>query len=557
MRILWFIASLVCALPARAEVSVTASVDQNRVAFGESVAFTITVSGAQSGPQPAIPHIEGLTFAGPSINTSVSIVNGAISQSVSLVYQITPTRAGEFTIPAIAVAVAGKTYNTEPIKLTITQGEAQPGAQQDLFARVRLDSPQVCLGQTAPLDVVLFARANVPLKGVGNFSCEADGLGYRFLQNLKSGTRVINGETFNLHLIEGAISPTRTGKLTFGPCIIKAQIAVPRRGRGGWPFGDSLFDEMMGRVEVREQPVTLPEVPIEVMPLPAEGRPADFTGAVGQWNLEVAAKPTEVVVGDPITLTIKISGNGNIDTVSTPQLTGLDSFKTYDPTSKTTKNELSTTGERLFQQVLIPKSTDAKELPAVQLSYFDPVAKAYRTATQGPIKLQVKASGSGAVVSGSTRERSPEKLGEDIVYLKGELGPVETGVSWPVFWMLNVTPVLALASAIGWKRRSDRLRGDVAYARRSRAARQARRMLERAGSLDEVLRALQSYLGDRLNIPASGITASVAEERQLPEKVREILEACDAARFAGVAADVAALKQRVEQVINDLESSAR
>jgi len=95
----------------------------------------------------------------------------------------------------------------------------------------------------------------------------------------------------------------------------------------------------------------------------------------------------------------------------------------------------------------------------------------------------------------------------------------------------------------------------VAYARRSRAARGARKLLATATTPDAIQQALQHYLGDRLNIPSAGITAAVAEERQLPGAVREIFEACDAARFAGMAADVAALKQRVEQVIDELETA--
>jgi hypothetical protein len=549
---LWLLL-LLFAIPASADVSVTATVDQNRVTFGESVTFTITVNGSRDGAQPAIPAVDGLQFAGPAVNSQFSFGTGGTRSSVSFVYQLTPTRAGEFTIPAIPVAVAGQNYATDPIKLTVTPPDAAAAsADSALFLKVRLDTPQLYLGQTAPLDVTLLARANVPLKGLGGFNCAADGLGYKFLQNVKSGAKVVNGETFNLHVIEGAISPTRTGKLAFGPCVMKAQIAVQRRTQQ-----DDFFDNFFGRVEVREQAVTLPEVAIEVLPLPDEGRPADFTGAVGQWNLEVTAKPTEVAVGDPVTLTIKITGNGNIDTVSTPHITGLDNFKTYEPTSKTTKNELSTTGERVFQQVLVPKMAGDVLLPEIRLSYFDPAEKAYRTASQGPVKLAVKASGAGAVVSGTAPSRQTEKLGEDIVYLKGDLGPVEQRVSWPAFWALNLTPAVALAGSLVWKRRRDRLAGDVAYARRSRAARQARRILDAAGNVDEVQRALQSYLGDRLNIPASGITASVAEEHRLPGAVREVFEACDAARFAGVAADVSALKQSVEKVIDDLERVTR
>ena len=545
---------LLAATRSFADVSVSAAVGQARISLGETVTLTISVNGAQNVPAPAIPKIDGLNFAGPALNQSFSMVNGQIYQSVSLAYQVTPTRTGEFMIPALDVIAGGKIYRTEPIKLTVGKPGVQPELQQSLFARVRMISPQVFIGQTAPLDVIVFARANLPVRGLTGYSAEADGLVYKYSGNVKTGNQVINGEAFNVYLIEGAISPTHAGSVNFGPCVIKVQLASQSRSR-------SIFDEMFGRVEVREVPVTLDATPLEVLPLPVEGRPADFAGAIGQWNLDLDAKPTEVAVGDPITLTVKLIGTGNINTVPPVQLKNLDDFKTYDPTSKTTKNELNTTGERIFQQVLVPKDMTPTQLPAVQLSYFDPLAKAYRSVTRGPIPIKVKA-GTGnhaAIVSGALRTRPSERLGQDIVYLKGAAGPVPVPVfaGTPAFWILNLVPVCGLAGALVWKRRRDKLTGDVAYARRSRAARLARKNLSTATGYEEVQRALQEYLGDRLNIPSSGITASVVEEQRLPAQVRAIFEACDAARFAGVAQDVATLKQQVEQVIDELENHRR
>jgi hypothetical protein len=326
---------------------------------------------------------------------------------------------------------------------------------------------------------------------------------------------------------------------------------------------------MFGRVEVREVPVTVDAVPIEVLPLPDEGRPADFGGAIGQWRLDVTAKPTDVAVGDPITVTIKVSGNGNIDTVPAPKLGSLDGFKTYDPTTKTTKDDLNTKGERVMQQVLIAKSTDVKELPEVRLTYFDPDARAYKVAVQSPIKLVVKAGNGGqtTIVSGGGRLRPDEKLGQDIVYLKGDLGSAAPGfpfVGTATFWVLNVTPALALLGTIGWKRRTDKLRGDVAYARRTRAAKKARKLLTSATSYEEIQRALQHYLGDRLNIPVGGITANVIDEQLVPrgvngelaDRARACFEACDTARFAGGGADmsVQATRESVERLIDELET---
>lgn len=555
MRVCLAIISLFVATRAFGDASVVASVDRNRIGFGESVALTITIQGVQNVAPPAIPKVDGLAFDGPATQQNVSWVNGQVSRALSLVYQVTPSRDGEFVIPAIAVAADGRAYRTEPIKIVVEKGAVQTEMSQKVFLRVQMASQQAYLGQVSPVNVLIFARADVPLKGFGGFTCEADGLGYKYQSNLKSGTHVLDGVTYNVHVIEGAITPARVGKLMFGPCVVKGQLAFEKRGGGG---GD-LFERFFGRVEVRELPLTLDPIPIEVLPLPEEGRPVDFSGAVGQWNLEVTAKPTEVAVGDPITLTIKVSGIGNIDLVPTPKLSGLEEFKTYDPTTKTTKNELNTTGERVIQQVLVPRSTVTKQLPEVRLTYFDPVAKAYKSAVQPAIPLTVKAGSDRqtTIVSGGMRLRPEEKLGQDIVYLKGDLGPVQSRpfCGTALFWALNLAPALALLGGFGWKRRADKLRGNVAYARRSRAARNARKLLSAATGCEQVQHALQAYLGDRLNIPASGITASVADERQLPVAVREIFEACDAARFAGASADLAALKQSVERVIDELENA--
>jgi len=561
MRLYLVIGFLLAATRVFADVSVVASVDRNHISFGESVTLTVTVQGADNG-EPSIPNVGGLTLSGPSTSTSLSWVNGQTSKSASFAYQVTPGRPGEFIIPAISVNAGGKSYLTEPIKLVVEKDGTQGEAGQTLFGRVSLSSQQVYIGQTAPLAVFICSRSDVPLRGLSGFNYEADGLGYKFLPNLKSGTQVINGESFNVQMIQGVISPTTTGTVNFGPCIVKAQLAVPNRG------GNSLFDDMFGRTQVREVPITIDPLAITVLPLPEEGRPADFSGAVGQWNLEVTAKPMEVAVGDPITFTIKISGNGNIDTVPSPKLGALDEFKTYEPTTKTTKGELNTTGERVIQQVLIARSPEVKQLPEVRLVYFDPVAKAYKTADQAPIKLVVKASSGGqsTIVSGGNRLRPDEKLGQDIVYLKGDLGPVASTAPFyatSTFWALNTMPVLALLGGIGWKKRTDKFRGDVAYARRVRAARDARKLLAAAKNHDEVQHALQNYLGDRLNIPAAGITASIIEEQFLPREVnseltanlKECFETCDTARFAGGSAGTtpAATREKVERLIDELE----
>ncbi len=545
---------------ATADVSVTSSVDRNRLAFGESLTFSLNLMGTQEAPKGGIPKVDGLTFEGPTGDQSINN-NGQLSRTIS--FRVTPASLGEFTIPAIEVEVGGKKYVTEPIKITVQKEALQEDLKDKLFGRVVFGVKEVFVGQVLPIQVEVFVRDGVPVADIGLPLCQGEGLRYQFLADRKLSQTVIDGVRFRVVLTDGAVSFSRPDKASLGSCALRTTLQFRSQAR-------SLIEEVTGgHIENREVSVPVEAIPVEVLPLPEQGKPADFTGAVGQWNLEVTAKPTELAVGDPITLTVKISGNGNIDTVSTPQLTGLENFKTYDPTSKTTKNELSTTGERVFQQVLVPKSTEAKQLPEVRLAYFDPVAKSYKTAVQGPTKLVVKSGGGSEVVfTGAARARRAEKIGEDIVYLKGDPGPAAVATPFcdtVLFWVLNGAPVFALMGALAWKQRVDKLRTDVAYARRSRAAANARRLLAKAASYDDIQHVLQNYLGDRLNIPASGITSVIIDEQLRPRGVdgtladdlRSCFERCDAARFAGRATgteDVPAIRSKVERVINELES---
>ena len=425
MRVWFAILALLTATPVFADVTAVATVDQRRIGFGDSFTYTITINGASGGLQaPNIPPVDGLQFQGPSVSTSMSWVNGQSSQAVNLTYRVTPTRLGQFTIPAAEVTVAGKTLRTEPITIAVEKNAAASTLADGLFARIQFDNQPLYLGQTAPLNIVLFVRGDVPLQGLNGFQAQADGLNYKFLDKVKQGTQVISGQNFSVLLIDGAITPTQVGKQPFGPVVIKCQLRTPKRG------GNDFFDQFFNRIEVREVPLTVDPITIDVLPLPDAGRPAEFAGAVGQWKLDVTAKPTEVAIGDPITLTIRISGTGNIDLVTPPKLTGLDEFKTYDPTTKTSKNELNTAGERVIQQVLVPKSTAVKQLPEIRLSYFDPVTKTYTNAVAPPINLTVKTGtgGQSTVISAGLRVRPEEKLGQDIVYLKGDRGPAAAAV---------------------------------------------------------------------------------------------------------------------------------
>ena len=238
MRLWPVIGLLLAASRAFADVSVVATVDRNHVAFGESVTLTITVQGARNAPRPSVPPVDGLQiqYTGQSMQV---VMGDSNSQSLSFTYQVMPGRTGESVIPAIEVNVNGNVYHTEPIKLVVEKGAVQGGVNQRLFARVTLASQQAYLGQTVPINVIVFVRKDIPFHGLSGFQAEAEGLNYKHLDRLKQGSEVIDGESFSFYVIEGALTPTRVGALSFGPAAVKCQLRVPKRG------GDDFFNQLV------------------------------------------------------------------------------------------------------------------------------------------------------------------------------------------------------------------------------------------------------------------------------------------------------------------------
>ena len=290
------------------------------------------------------------------------------------------------------------------------------------------------------------------------------------------------------------------------------------------------------------------------MPLPEEGAPVDFGGSVGDFQFNLHASPTEVKVGDPITLRLTITGEGNFKTVNFPALDFRADFKVYQPEVR--QGESSKT----FEQVIIPKNENIKQIPEVRFSFFDTRAAKYRSITRGPIPIQVtplpkedRLRVFTAPEEGTGGIRRSEILGRDIIYIKdspGRLKPRNEFLCrnklYIAAWLI---PLLAIISVLILQKRRERLEADISYARRLVAPRKAKRNLLKLRRLldsrepvrffDAVFKALQEYLGDKFHLSTAGITSDIVRElsqrnieRATLDKLSRCFSDCDTARFA-------------------------
>ncbi|MCX6348734.1 MAG: BatD family protein, partial [Candidatus Aureabacteria bacterium] len=313
---------------------------------------------------------------------------------------------------------------------------------------------------------------------------------------------------------------------------------------------------------LRSDPIT-----IMVKPLPPDGRPGDFSGAVGRFRMAVEAKPPRVKIGEPITLTVRVSGEGNIDSVRLPVFRPGGDFKTYDPEVETKKRADGDRigGEKIFKQVVIPLKEGEQVVPAVSFSWFDPVAAAYRTEKAKPIPIAVEPSPQegtatlGEAITPGSAKKSIALLQKDILYIKDNPGDLVLSrrpfyrSGW--YWAAHLVPVIIVLLVGRVQSQRDRLRSDRVYARKVRASRAARTRFKEAGRrlqagktaefYASAHRAFVCYLGDKLGLPSGAVdyeaVAGKLSVAGLPPEflaaVKNAFYVCDRARYAPGASD--------------------
>lgn len=439
--------------------------------------------------------------------------------------------------------------NTPPLEQK--SDEAQ-GSSRDYFLQATVDKRNPFVNEQVALKLKYFIAVQfytTPARdepSTTGFWTESMGNSAPYFQK-------INGRNYRVLEMSYALFPTQTGELTIGRAAITTTVAARVQRRDPFDlFGDLLPQGQ--QVTARSEPITL-----TVKPLPAAGKPPDFTGTVGRFQIEAKADRADAEVNQPITVTFKIQGTGNVKSVAEPTIPDLADFRVYRASSN---ESTAKTGDRLggtktYEEVFIPKRPGALEIPALAFSYFDPERSKYETISTRAISIAVKLP-EGYVASPDIPYSGPTmKIGnqaQEIRFIKDQIGelqhPGQLILFSPAYLLVNSIPVVALIGMIVMRRRRERFEGNVGLARARGAGKMARKRLSRARSLaslanyrefyGELSLAVMAYVADKLNISPHGLTsdqlADILRTRQvedtLIDEVVGFLRQCDFARFA-------------------------
>jgi len=589
--------------PSYAEVSFEISVEKEMITLDESTQLNLTFYGTQSVSTPKPPQLDGfrVRYQGPS--SRMSIVNGRVSSSITHVYRLMPIKTGKFRIGPFAMRIKGVDYQSNSVTVQVYSGSvprsqtkpysssSQPSAStqskldERLFILMEPEKKTAYVNEIIPLNIKLYV-SGLSLRDVQYPTFQHENFTAEDFDKPDQYPKVVSGERYEVLDFKTNIFATRPGEFEIGPARVKGNVLVRKsagkRRRSAFDdfFDDDFFNDFLGGYDLFPIDLESVNIPMTILPLPEEGKPEDFKGAVGKFHLKVEVDTRNVKQGDPITLKMKVIGDGNFNTVTVPKLSSEENFKVYDAQVIEQENDI-----KEFEQVIIPVSTGVKEIPEVSFSCFDPATKQYSTITKGPFAIRVDKPDKEEQLkivelpAGGTQPVRKEILGRDIVYIKESLGRLKKKDAYlyksKFFIWMNAIPLLAFFGIVIVNQRSLRLRSDLRYASRIKASRRAKKAIhsveralkaqETTRFYDEVFKNMQEYLGSKFHLPVGGITVQVVDERLRNKKIakdvldniKDIFGECDMARYASTSLDRQAMQATYNKLRFTIEKLER
>lgn len=572
-----------CTQAASFAQTITAQLSSSDGFVDEPMRVVVNVINFDDFDGPFFDEVPGLQITrlpGEQTQTSIQIANGRRVQTrtVGISYEVIPHKAGTFVIPAFMVQSGGQKYTTNPTQITVAASDAG----ELMIVRVVGEPHDLYLGQEGGLNLELAVKAfkdralGISLDEQSMWSLidlerSSWGIFGPALQKMLSENRrprgemrVIAGTEYIVYTISKSFDPIATGTPSVGE--VRVRMEYPTRLQRGNDFFNQSRLTLGGS---RAISITPSAVDATVIPVPDGPRPASWNGAVGRFGLQVIAKPLEVSVGDPITLTMRITDQSGIAGLAGLQAPVLADQPAFASGFRVPRESASGTVEgrtKVFTQSIRALGDNVREIPPVELAFFDPGTGSYEIVRSAAIPIKVKPS-TVARVDVETPQAAREG--------KSELTKVDGGIlanasldqamgSLPNETML---PALALvAPACFAVATAIRLRSDAQernpLARRRRGARGSfeRRLAEPAAdggaSADAIGAAVLAYIADRVGAPEGSLAGREAVEalaaarldKQLIDEADDFLRRCDRARYAGASIDAAEARALVARL---------
>jgi hypothetical protein len=582
----------------------TATVNSTTVGVNDQFQLSFNFSGQDINGVKSFtpPNFKGfMILSGPNQSPSMQIINGAVSGSRSYSYYLQAQSMGKFTIGSATVDYNNKTLSTQPIVITVVKGTPKAAPQQqgnpeatqkdiadNLFILATADKDKADLGDQVTVTYKLYTRLGIASQMQVAKLPSYEGLWAEEISipnNITFTTEMYKGKQYRVGVLKKvALFPSRAGELSVTPLVldIPVQIQQKRKASGNNLFDDFFNDPFFNTVQNVNYTAKSNTIRLHVNPLPSQNVPKSFNGAVGNYTLSSELSATSVKTNDPVTLKINLNGSGNIQLLNMPEINLPPGFDKYEPkTSEQINRTGRINGSKTFEYLIVPRNAGKKEIPPIQFSYYNPEKRSYVTLSTPAYSIDVQQgpNNGGGNFAGYSKEEI-KLLGQDIRYIKTSSGDLSRQGNSNVFgfgfWTAALLPLVMLSGLIVWKRRTDKLAGNLQLMRYQRAQKIARARFKTAKTLmetnnqtgfyAEISQALFGYLEDKLHIPKAEISLDRAVDElqkkdidgELINNLKDCTEKCEYARFAPASDGAAAMNDMyndLTKVIIEIEKS--
>lgn len=577
-RILIFFTSVLLtltALSAQDKVSFTASAPAT---VYMDTPFQLVYSVNASAKDLRAPDFQFFEIlAGPfeSHSSSYQNINGKATSSVNVSYTYTllPNKVGTFKIPGAAIEVDDEKYVSNAMTIKVlpadkTQSQGQGGAgspatgaetqrisNDNIFIRTSVSKTNVYEQEAILVTYKLYTLLDVAQFTEMKFPDFNGFLKQEIAQpkNAQLSYENYNGKNFGtVVLYQVLLFPQRTGEINIDKANFTAILRIQNKAQVR-----SIFDDFFDSYSNVQKSLTAPGARITVNALPA-GKPASFTGAVGNFSLSSSISKTNLKANDAGIIKVVISGTGNMKLLQNPEIKFPEGFEVYDPKAdnKFSTNANGVSGTKTIEYMFIPQHAGVFNIPSAELSYFDLNDRTYKTLRTPAYRLNVAkgVGGENTIVGNYTNKEDVTQMAKDIRYIhtgKIKLHAEETPLFGSMlFWMMFLIPLLVAGILFIYFRKQIRENADISLMKTKKANKVAQKRLKLAQKFltegkksqfyEEVMKAVWTYLSDKLSIPVAAlnkenIAAEMTErgiDNELTNQFTNILNTCEYASYA-------------------------
>lgn len=574
---------IVYSIEAQSDISFK-TICKKQVSVGEQFQVSYELSG--DGKDFRSPNFTNFEIVGgpfSSTSSSVQIINGSVSKTNTQTYSfhLRAIKEGKFTIPQASITVDKKRITSEPCEINVVASSngsttysgsstnnstTQVGiGNKEVFLEAVPNKKKVYLGEQVLLTYRLFYTIPISQVSVSKAPSYSGFWTKDITDNngsLQQSSIVRDGQQYYVSTIqEIVLFPQKTGELIVDPLDITciAQIKQQRNRSQGYDPFDDFFGDILGtsytnvRKDIKSQPFE-----IEVLPLPTVNKPSSFKGAVGQYTFTSKIDKSELNVNEAFTLTLTVSGKGNIELLELPKPVFPPDFEVYDPkiTSSVKSNALGISGSKKAEYIIIPRVSGDFILEEIDFSYFNPTLGKYETLCSEEYLIKVnKTEGSAGKTEIYTPGQADIKyLGSDIQHINTSNNTLNiTGVYFflsPAYIIIVCLMIIVFIAALIIYKRINKFNKNQVLVRNKQATKVAKKRLLSAHNFmkennqnkfyEEFSQALWGYISDKLNIVRSQLSMETVKEMMLSKDINEdivnefidLLHNCEFARFA-------------------------